>query len=106
MVGVIRKLNMISVKVEKLAVAVEMPCRGKAIRHPMIPPARATNTDSRRNDERMLHREKPKALSVPISRERDITAPYIMFMAAKQDPIPISVAMKVPRTLIPMDELV
>jgi len=105
-VEVIRKLKTTSLNVTKLAVAVEIPWMGRAIRQPSVPPTKDRHTDSKRNEVRMLHLENPRALNVPISRDRDITAPYIIFMAAKQEPIPIKVAINVPRILIPTEELV
>ncbi len=52
----------------------------------------------------MLQRENPNARNVPTSLVRDRTVAYIMFMAAKQEPIPMTIAMKPPRALIPTEE--
>ena len=56
------------------------------------PPTTAMNIDSIRNDSRMLRREKPSARSVAISRVRCATTAYIVFMAPKTAPIPITMA--------------
>jgi hypothetical protein len=45
---VILKWKSTSLKVEKFAVPVEMPCKGKAIRQPRTPPSKASRTDSTR----------------------------------------------------------
>ena len=42
------------------------------------------------NDVMIDRREKPSARSVPISRVRDATSPYIVFMAPNTAPMPIT----------------
>src|SRR5262245_40587130 len=102
--GVMRKLKSTSLNVVKLAVPVEIPCKGSARMHPTSPPRSASNVASSMNDDKMLQRENPSARSVPTSLVRDRTVAYIMFIAAKQDPTPITTAIKVPSALMPTEE--
>ena len=48
---------------------------------PIDPPARARTSDSSRNENRMLLREKPSARSVPISRLRPATCAFMVIVA-------------------------
>ena len=50
-----------------------------------------------RNDARIDRREKPRARSVPISRVRAATIAYMVFIAPKTAPIPMTKATKVAR---------
>src|SRR4030095_5087136 len=102
--GVMRKLKSTSLKFVKLAVPVEMPCKGNARMHPTRPPSSASNVDSSMKEERMLQRENPSARRVPTSLVRERTVAYIIFIAAKQDPTPMTTAIKTPSALIPTDE--
>ena len=102
--GVMRKLKSTSLKFVKLAVPVEMPCNGSARIHPTSPPRSASNVDSSMKDDKMLQRENPSARRVPTSLVRERTVAYIIFMAAKQEPMPMTSAMKVPSALIPTEE--
>ena len=67
---------MISLNVAKFEVPAESPFNGSVTRHPMMPPSRQSNTDSNRNELRILKRLKPIARSVPISHARFATASY------------------------------
>ena len=47
----------------------------------------------------MLMREKPSARSVPISRVRAATMPYIVFIAPNTAPMPMTTATKLARPM-------
>src|SRR5512141_816973 len=54
---------------------------------PSTPPTAASSTDSSRNDDRMLRREKPSARSVPTSWLRLATWPYMVMAAPIMAPM-------------------
>src|ERR1700752_5314045 len=105
-VGVMRRLNTASLKVTGFFVPVVIPFIGSINMIPIAAPSSARSTDSKTNEVRMLGREKPITRSVAISRERYATAAYIVFMAAKQEPMAMMMATIVPTYLIRAPELV
>ncbi len=64
------------------------------MRQPSSAPTTARKVDSITNETRMLMREKPSARRVPISRVRAATIPYIVFIAPKTAPMPMTTATK------------
>src|SRR5580704_8639264 len=104
--GVIRKLNTASLNVTGLFVPVVIPLNGSIKTMPTAAPSIDNNTDSKTNEVRMLDREKPITRNVAISRDRYATAAYIVFIAAKQEPIAMMIATRVPTNLMGLPLLV
>ena len=80
-----------------------MPLTGSAARQPTTPPASARNGRFEHERDRMLAREKPSARSVPISRVRAETMPYIVFIAPNTAPMPMTTATKPARPSSALD---
>ena len=97
MVGVTVRLNEISLKVTKLPMPVVRLFSGSTSSRPRTPPSADSSSASTVKLARMLAREKPSTRRVPISAERRATAAYMVFIAAKQLPMAMMTATKVPR---------
>ncbi len=94
-----RKAKATSLKLWVCRWPVEKPFMGRASRQPIRPPSRARTTDSITNEDRIEKREKPSARSVPISRVREATIAYMVFMAPNTAPTPMTKATKAARAL-------
>ena len=73
---------------------------------PTAAPNNESSTASRTNEVRMLGRENPFTRKVAISRERYATAAYIVFIAAKLEPIAMITATTHPMNRMTAPELV
>src|SRR5580704_13699656 len=104
--GVMRRLTTISLKVTAFDVPVVMPLNGSIRTIPSAAPSSDNSTDSNTKEVRILGREKPITRRVAISRERYATAAYIVFMAAKLEPIAMMTATTHPMYLMGAPELV
>ena len=104
--GVICKLNTTSLNVTAFDVPVCSPLNGSINKIPAAAPSNASNRDSRTNEVRIAGRENPSTRKVAISRPRYATAAYIVFIAAKLDPIAMMIATTMPIYLIGAPELV
>ena len=101
--GVIRNANATSLNDWKFVVLVVIPLMGSAIRQPISPPISARNTDSNTNDTMIANGLKPSTSSVAISRVRDPTAAYMVFMAPNTAPTAMMIVMKMPSGRIARD---
>src|SRR5437660_12106729 len=99
-VGVIRNANTTSLNVTAFDVPVDIPLNGSTSTMPTTAPSNDSTSDSNTKDVRMLGLLNPMTRSVAISRLRYATAAYIVFMAAKIDPIPIMKPTMYPTTLM------
>lgn len=100
------RLKTVSLKVRELPIPVLMPLNGNIKTIPTIAPSNESSNASITNEVRMLGRENPMIRRVAISFERYATAAYIVFMAAKLEPIAMMIATNVPINLIAPPELV
>src|ERR1017187_10942377 len=103
---VICRLNTTSLNVTAFDVPVCIPLNGSISRSPATAPNRASNNDSKTNEVKMAGRENPNTRKVAISTPRYATAAYIVFIAAKLDPMAMMIATTMPMYLIGAPELV
>ena len=104
--GVMRNANTTSLKVTWFDVPVVIPLNGSISTIPIVAPISDSITASSTNDVKILGRENPITRSVAISRDRYATAAYIVFIAAKLEPIAIMIATNQPMNLMTAPELV
>ena len=94
--GVGSNVKAISDQVPALSIVIFTNDRPSDAAAPTRPPMVASTIDSRRNEVRMLLREKPSARSVPISRWRFATCAFMVMVAPIMAPIEKSTAIIVP----------
>ena len=83
-----------------------MPLNGNISTIPTAAPSKDSSTASNTNEVRMLDRENPITRKVAISLERYAAAAYMVFIAAKLEPMAMMTATIQPMVLITAPELV
>src|SRR6478736_8959043 len=96
------KENVTSCQVAKFIIEKDTPDMARLARAPKQAPPKASTIDSTMKATSTAKRENPSACKVPISRERWLTAAYIVIVAPIMAPAEKKSAMMAPRAVMKM----